>query len=139
MTIQKNTPSLGGNQAEGSQHNTSNADINTPAPALRYPAPESLHGRMLARLLAGREYTALDHWKECGSSVAADAVRKLRRTGWPIVTTDRQVKNRDPLNDASIIGFYSLPAAAIALAGDEGRRFVAECQCIEALAMRGAA
>jgi len=138
MTIQK-MPSLGGNQAEGLQQSTHSSDINTAMTALRYPRPCSLHGRMLARLLSGREYTALDHWKECGSNVAADAARKLRRMGWPVITSDRHVKNRDPLNDESDIGVYSLSAAAISTAGIEGRQFIIECLRIEALAMRGAA
>lgn len=138
MSIQK-IPTLGGNQEVGLQQGSNGSNTNTQTTILRYPAPESLHGRMLARLLSGREYTALDHWKECGSSVAADAARKLRRAGWPIVTTDRHVKNRDPLNDASIIGFYSLPATVIAATGDQGRCFISECLRIEALAARGAA
>lgn len=138
MNIQ-NIPSLGGNQAEGLQQITNNPNTNTAMAALRYPRPCSLHGRMLARLLCGREYTALDHWKECGSNVAADAARKLRRMGWPVITTDRHVKNRDILNGTSEIGVYTLPSIAIAAAGSEGQQFITECLRIEALAMRGAA
>lgn len=138
MSIQK-IPTLGGNQEVGLQQGSNGSNTNTQTTILRYPAPESLHGRMLARLLSGREYTALDHWKECGSSVAADAVRKLRKMGWPIITTDRHVKNRDPLNSESNIGVYTLPTIVISESGDQGKYFITECLRIEALAARGAA
>lgn len=91
---------------------------------LYFPSPVSVKGRVLADLLAGDRLTHLDVWERHGSSRAAHHVLRLRRADWPVVTEEIDV----PTSDGRVarIALYSLPAEAIAAAGERGRAFVAE-------------
>jgi len=105
-----------------------------------YPAVDSLHGRLLARLLSYREITWQTHLRECGSSSLSDAVFKLRHTyHWPVTTTIREVSNRDKINDTSNVGFYALPVDVIVQAGVGGQSYVEKVSALERAVQGGAA
>ncbi len=90
--------------------------------AVTYPSPTSVKAGVLADLLAGREITHLDVWREHGSSRAAHHVLMLRKAGWPVHTQEIEVETSQRRH--SFIARYSLHADAIEAAGDSGRRFV---------------
>jgi hypothetical protein len=96
----------------------------------KYPDPQYLPGRVLARLLQGRRYTHLDSWRELGHSRLADSIWKLRKAGWPVETVEQDVVTRDCGRSASI-GIYYLAPETIANAGEAGQRYAAECICAE--------
>lgn len=50
--------------------------------------------RVLAYLLAHGSMTALDGWRECGVYRMSDAVYKLRKDGWKILTETASVANQ---------------------------------------------
>jgi hypothetical protein len=105
-----------------------------------YPAVDSLHGRLLARLLSYREITLHIHLHECGSSALPGAVFKLRHTyHWSVTMEMRQVSNRDKINDTSKIGFYTLPVDIIAQADVGGKSYVEQVAALERKAQGGAA
>lgn len=50
--------------------------------------------RVLAYLLEHGSMTALDGWRECGVYRMSDAVYKLRKDGWRILTETASVANQ---------------------------------------------
>jgi hypothetical protein len=99
-------------------------------PTFSYPSPETVKGRVLADLISGMCLTHMDVWERHGSSRASHHVLMLRRAGFPIRTQEIDAKTRD--GRTARIARYSLPAEAIASAGERGRRFADECYRVEA-------
>ena len=50
--------------------------------------------RVLAYLLEHGSMTALDGWRECGVYRMSDAIFKLRKDGWQILTDTARVSNQ---------------------------------------------
>lgn len=95
-----------------------------------YPSPATVKGRVLGALLRGERITHQDCWRRFGSSRLSHHVYELRRTGWPVLMIEQTVTTSDGGRTATI-GIYSLPADAIAAAGEEGHDFAAECLRVE--------
>ncbi|MBK8760420.1 MAG: hypothetical protein IPM03_08285 [Sulfuritalea sp.] len=84
---------------------------------LCYPSPATVKGAVLADLLRG-------------DNRASHHVLMLRRSGFPVVTDEIDVSTSD--GRIARIARYSLPAEAIAAAGERGQRFAQECARVEA-------
>lgn len=98
--------------------------------ALTYPSPETVKGRVLGAFLRGERLTHKDCWLRFGSSRLSHHVYELRRAGWLVLMDEINVTTSDGGRTATI-GIYSLPADAIASAGEAGQDYAAECQRVE--------
>ena len=63
-------------------------------PAKR-PKPDSVRGRILAALIAGRSLTSLDAWREFGGSRLAADIHALRGMGFAIISAETPVECRE--------------------------------------------
>ena len=70
------------------------------------PTPGTQPARLLAELQKGGSIGPMTAWKQLGIYRAADAVLKLRRAGWNVVTRMTAVKNR--YGETCHVASYSL-------------------------------
>lgn len=89
-----------------------------------FPTHGTQAARFLAAMLAGRQINPLASWVEFGIYRTSDVVLRLRKAGWPISTDDLPVKNT--FGEDCVVGLYSLEPEAIAQAGSEAQKFVAD-------------
>lgn len=94
--------------------------------AFTYPSQSILPGRVLARLLTGRQYTHNDAQRELSHSRLADSVWKLRKLGWPVMMVVKTVSTSDNVRLAEI-GIYYLDEETIAGVGKSSQRYAADC------------
>ncbi len=94
--------------------------------ALSLPSPQTVKGRVLGALLLGERLTHLDCWRSFGSARLSHHIYVLRGLGWNILIDEVTVPTSDAGRPA-LIGYYSLPAEAIAEAGERGQQYAAKC------------
>ena len=100
----------------------------------RYPASETVQGRVLGALLRGERITHLDCWARFGSSRLSHPIYILRGgktgDGWPVQTLEKVVTTTDAGRSATIGEYFLLPEV-IAAEGERGRDYAEECLRVE--------
>ena len=96
-----------------------------------YPDPHTVHGQTLAAFLQGEQLTTLEARPRLHTTTLTQAVQKLRRDGWPVVTERVTVPTADGDRKAHI-GRYSLLPETIAEAGLYGQQYAAQCAQVKA-------
>lgn len=94
--------------------------------AFYYPPADTVHGQALAAFLQGEAITTLAARPRLHTTTLTQAVQKLRRAGWPVVT-ERITVETAGVERLAHIGRYSLLQDTIERAGERGRQFVEEC------------
>lgn len=93
--------------------------------AFYYPDHATVHGQTLAAFLRGESFTTLEARPRLHTTAIAQAVQKLRRAGWPVITERVLVPTADGNRRANVARYF-LSEETIGSAGDTGRRFAAE-------------
>lgn len=96
-----------------------------------YPNPQTVRGRILGALLRRDKLTQQDALRRFSNFRLAADVEQLKRYGWAIQTELVKVSTRDAGRRAEV-GQYHMMEEAIAVAGERGQQYAAECAIVEA-------
>lgn len=88
-----------------------------------FPAQGTQPARLLAALLERQRIDPLQGWIRLGIYRLSDAVLQLRRLGWSVQTSRKDVRNR--FGEECHVADYSMVESDIVAAGEAGRQFIA--------------